>query len=258
MSPVRLEQQDALAWLHLQRPEAYNAFTREMAGELLEYLFQLRQDESVKVVAITGEGSVFSAGGDLKWVSSHPQGSSTAFHELAARVHLCITEIRRFPKPILAVINGTAAGGGFSLALACDLRLMAETARLKQAFTSQELCLDGGGTWFLPRLVGLGRALEIAAFDEWISAEQALNWGLVNRVVPPEQLTAETLSWASRLADRSSHAFATVKQLLNESWNTPLETQLEQERRGLVRTVEHPDGQEGLSAFLEKRSPSFA
>ena len=170
MSSVRLEQQDALAWLHLQRPEAYNACTREMAGELLDYLFQLRQDESVKVVAITGEGSVFSAGGDLKWVSSHLQGSRNAFHELAARVHLCITEIRRFPKPILAVINGTAAGGGFSLALACDFRLMAETARLKQAFTSQGLCLYGGGTWFLPRLVG--SALKIAALDEWISTDQ--------------------------------------------------------------------------------------
>ena len=101
------------------------------------------------------------------------------------------------------------------------------------------------------RLVGLGRALEIAAFDEWISAEQALNWGLVSRVVSPEQLVVETLSWASRLADRSNHTFATVKQLLNESWNTPLETQLEHERQGLVRTVEHSDGQEGLSAFLE-------
>ena len=94
---------------------------------------------------------------------------------MAARVHLCITEIRCFPKPILAVINGTTAGGGFSLALACDFRLMAETSLRKQAFTSQGLCLDDGGTWFLPRLVGLGRALEIAAFDEWISAEQALN-----------------------------------------------------------------------------------
>jgi 2-(1,2-epoxy-1,2-dihydrophenyl)acetyl-CoA isomerase len=135
---------------------------------------------------------------------------------------------------------------------------MAETARLKQAFTSQGLCLDGGGTWFLPRLVGLGRALKLAALDEWISAEQALNWGLVNRVVSPDQLTAETPSWASRLAERSSHAFATVKQLLNESWNTPLETQLEHERQSLVRTVEHSDGQEGLSAFLEKRSPRFA
>ena len=257
MSPVRLEQQDSLAWLHLQRSEAYNAFTREMAGELLEYLFQLRQDESVKVVAITGEGYVFSAGGDLKWVSAHPQGPSTAFHELAARVHLCITEIRCFPKPILAVINEATAGGGFS-ALACDFRLMAKIAHLKQAFTSQGLCLDSGGTWFLPRLVGLGRALKIAAFDEWISADQALNWGLVNRVVPLEQLTAETLSWASRLAERSSHAFATVKQLLNESWNAPLEAQLEQEHQGLVRTVEHSDGQEGLSAFLEKRSPRFA
>jgi enoyl-CoA hydratase/carnithine racemase len=111
MNPVRLEQQDSLAWLHLQRPEACNAFTREMARELLEHLFQLRQDESVKVVAITGEGTMFSVGGDLKWISSHPQGPSTAFHELATRVRLCITEICRFPKLILAVINGSAAGG---------------------------------------------------------------------------------------------------------------------------------------------------
>jgi 2-(1,2-epoxy-1,2-dihydrophenyl)acetyl-CoA isomerase len=255
MSPVRLEQQDSLAWLYLQRPEAYNAFAQKMAGELLEYLFQLRQDESVKVVTITREGSVFLAGGDLKWVSSHP---STAFHEWVTRVHLCITEIRHFPKPILAVINGTAAGGGFSPTLACDFRLMAETARLKQAFTSQGLCLDGGGTWFLPRLVGLGCTLEITALDEWILAEQALNCRSGNRVVSPKQLITEILGWASRLADRSSHAFATVKQLLNESWNNPLETQLEQEHQGLVRTIKLSDGQEGLSAFLEKRPPRFA
>ena len=135
---------------------------------------------------------------------------------------------------------------------------MTKTARLKQALTSHRLCLDVGGTCFLQRLVGLERALEIVALDVWISEKQALNWELVNRVGPPEKLTAETPSWASRLAERSSHAFATVKQLLNESWNTPLETQLEHERQSLVRTVEHSDGQEGLSAFLEKRSPRFA
>lgn len=257
MTLVRLERQDSLAWLHLQRPEAFNAFTRELATELLEQLLQLRADDRVRVVAITGAGEVFSAGGDLKWVSSHPQGADTAFHELATRVHLCITEIRRFPKPILAVINGTAAGGGFSLALACDFRLMAETARLKQAFTSQGLCLDGGGTWLLPRLVGLGRALEIAALDEWISAPQALAWGLVHQVVPAEQLLEAAVRWAEKLSVRSLSAFAIVKDLLNESWDTPLETQLERERQGLVRSVTHPDGQEGLRAFLEKRPPRF-
>ena len=209
-------------------------------------------------MTITGQGSLFSAGGDLKWASSHPQGPSTAFHELATRVHLCTTEIQRFPKPILAVINGTAAGGGFSLALNCDFRTMTKTARLKQALTSQRLCLDVGGTCFLQRLVGLGRALEIVALDVWISAKQALNWELVNRVGPPEKLTAETPSWASRLAERSNHAFTTIKQLLNKSWNTQIKTQLEHERQGLVRTVKHFDGQEGLSAFLQKRSPRFA
>ena len=118
--------------------------------------------------------------------------------------------------------------------------------------------MDVGGTCFLQRLVGLERALEIVALDIWISAKQALKWELVNRVGTPEKLTAEAPSWASRLAELSNHTFTTVKQLLNESWNTPLETQLEHERQGLVRTVEHSDGQEGLSAFLEKRFPRFA
>ena len=127
---------------------------------------------------------------------------------------------------------------------------MTKTARLKQALTSHRLCLDVGGTCFLQRLVGLERALEIVALDVWISEKQALNWELVNRVGPPEKLAAETPSWASRLAERFNHAFTTVKQLFK--------TQLEHERQGLVRTVKHFDGQEGLSAFLQKRSPRFA
>ena len=199
-----------------------------------------------------------SPGRDLKWSSSHLQDPITAFHELTTRVHLCIAEIQRFLELILAIINGTATGGGFSLALNCDFRTMTKTARLKQALTSHRLCLDVGGTCFLQRLVGLERALEIVALDVWISEKQALNWELVNRVGPPEKLAAETPSWASRLAERSNHAFTTVKQLLNESWNTQIKTQLEHERQGLVRTVKHFDGQEGLSAFLQKRSPRFA
>lgn len=181
-----------------------------------------------------------------------------AFRELTARVHLCIAEIQLFPKSILAVINGTATGGGFSLALNWEFRPMTKTAHLKQALTSQRLCLDVGGTWFLQRLFGLRRALEIVALDVWISAKQALNWELVNRVGLPEKFTAETPSWASRLAEHSNHAFTTVKQLLNESRNSQLETQLEHERQGRVRTIENFDDQEGLSASLQKRSPSFA
>lgn len=254
---VTREQQQGLVWLRFARPERFNAFTREVATELLEHLLFLANDATARVVIITGAGEVFSAGGDIKSAVEHPQGADAAFYELATKVHLCITEIRRFPKPVIAAINGTAAGGGFSLALACDFRVIAATARLKQAFTSNALCLDGGGTWLLPRLVGLSRAMEIAMLDDWISAEQALAWGLVHRVASAEDFPEAVTALAERLAERSQHTFQVVKTLLNDSWNTPLETQLERERQGLVQCVRHPDGVEGLQAFLEKRPPRF-
>jgi 2-(1,2-epoxy-1,2-dihydrophenyl)acetyl-CoA isomerase len=248
---------DATAHLTLNRPKSYNALNVETAQALTRALLDLGADPAIHGIIITGNGPAFSAGGDIKFVLAHPHGPAAAFHELATHVHLCVTEIRRLRKPVIAAINGMAAGGGFSLALACDFRVMAESAQLKQGFTSNALCIDAGGTFTLPRLVGLARALEIAALDQPISAAQALAWGLATQVVPDGQLleTAQTL--AQTLAQKSLHTFGCVKTLLTDSFDTPWEAQLERERRGLAACAGHADGLEGLRAFVEKRPPRY-
>jgi 2-(1,2-epoxy-1,2-dihydrophenyl)acetyl-CoA isomerase len=180
-----------------------------------------------------------------------------AFHILAAQFHLAIVEIRRMKKPVVAAINGVAAGGGFSLALACDFRVMDESAVLNQAYTSAGLCIDGGGTFTLPRLVGVARALEIAAFDKPISASRAGEWGLVTTVVAEGQALAEAVVMAQDLAHRSLNSFAWTKKLITDSFNTPFEAQIEMERAALEACADHPDGREGLRAFSEKRKPRF-
>jgi 2-(1,2-epoxy-1,2-dihydrophenyl)acetyl-CoA isomerase len=248
---------EQIAQLTLNRPDSFNALDLPTARELSARLLQLSTDSAVRGVIITGAGKAFSAGGDIKRAGEHPQGPAAAFHELATYVHLCVTEIRRMSKPVIAAINGVAAGGGFSLALACDFRIMAASARLKQGFTSNALCIDAGGTFTLPRLVGLARALEIATFDEPIAAEQALAWGLVTKVVNSDVLLEEALQMARVISMKSLHTFGWSKTLLTNAFDTSWETQLEHERQGLVSCVSHPDGREGMRAFLEKRSPRY-
>jgi len=160
-------------------------------------------------------------------------------------------------KPVVAAINGVAAGGGFSLALACDFRVMDESAVLNQAYTSAGLCIDGGGTFTLPRLVGYARALEIAAFDKPIPASRALDWGLVTKVTAGGQALDEGMTMARDLAGRSLNSFAWTKKLITDSFSTSFETQIETERAALEACADHPDGQEGLRAFAEKRKPRF-
>lgn len=254
---VSLTTNDKVATILLNRPEAYNALDRETVGELQTILFQASSDPDIRGVVITGAGKAFSAGGDIRGVMAHPQGPAAAFNVLAAQVHVCVTEIRRMRKPVVAAINGVAAGGGFSLALASDFRVMARSAQLKQGFTSNALCIDGGATFTLPRLVGLARALEIAAFDEPIAAEQALSWGLVTRVVDDGEAVTEAVRLVQAIAEKSLHTFGLSKQLLTNSYETALEAQLEGERQGLISAVSHPDGVEGMTAFLEKRKPRY-
>lgn len=255
--PVLMTVHGSTAQLALNRPESYNALNIPTAQALTRMLLDVGADPAIHGVIITGNGPAFSAGGDIKFVLAHPHGPAAAFHELATQVHVCVTEIRRLRKPVIATINGVAAGGGFSLALACDFRIMAESARLKQGFTSNALCIDAGGTFTLPRLVGLARALEIAAFDEAIAADQALAWGLVTRVVPDARLLDTALEMARTLAQRSLHTFGHVKTLLTDAFDTSWEAQLERERRGLTTCAGHADGLEGLRAFVEKRPPHY-
>ena len=254
---VEIFVEDKIAKVFLNKPKAYNSFDLEMIDNFAAKISSLAIDPEIRGIIISGRGKAFCAGGDVRWAANHPQGASAALHLLAGSLHTAIVEIRRMRKPVIAAINGVAAGAGFSLALACDFRVMERSALLRQAYTSNGLCIDGGGTYTLPRLVGLAKALEIAAFDEAISAEKALEWGLVTKVVEDGKSVEEAFNLAKMLSEKSMYSYGWVKALLTESFSTPLEVQLEKERKGLSACAAHPDGKEGIQAFLEKRKPVF-
>jgi 2-(1,2-epoxy-1,2-dihydrophenyl)acetyl-CoA isomerase len=246
-----------VAQIQINRPEAFNAMDDVVLRDLARHLTALAVDDGVRSVVITGTGKAFCAGADLKSVIMVPDKAYEVLYTLAVVLHQSILEIRRMRKPVIAAINGVAAGAGMSMALACDFRVMAKSAVLRQAYTSWGLCIDGGGTFMLPRLVGLAKAMEIAAFDPKITADMALEWGMVTKVAEDDQVLAEALAMARELGDRSLHSFGWVKQLLTDSFTTPLEVQLERERLGVATCGGHPDGQEGMIAFAMKRKPVF-
>jgi 2-(1,2-epoxy-1,2-dihydrophenyl)acetyl-CoA isomerase len=254
---IELIVEEKIATIYFNRPKVFNSFDLEMINDFATKLSSLSTDQEIRSVVISGRGKAFCAGGDVRWAASHPKGAAAAFHLLAGSLHNAIVEIRRMRKPVIAAINGVAAGAGFSIALSCDFRVIERSAILRQAYTSNGLCIDGGGTFTLPRLVGLAKAIEIAAFDEPISADKALEWGLVTKVVEDGKSVEEAFEMAKRLANTSLYSFGRVKELLTESFNTPLELQLERERKGLSACAAHPDGREGIQAFLEKRKPLF-
>jgi len=242
----------------LNRPKVFNAIDLEMATELTEQLMSLSADERMQAVVLTGNGNAFCAGGDLKWMHGFEEGAAAAVRRLVTQFHLAITEIRTMRRPVIAAINGVAAGGGFSLALACDFRVMSENATLRQSYTSKGLSIDGGGTFMLPRLVGLAKALEIAAFDRPIDAHKAQAWGLATQVVGNGEAERAAMKLADELCGRSMNSLAWSKRLLSHSFQTDLASQLEAERAAIVACASHADGLEGLKAFVEKREPHFA
>jgi len=254
---VKLDVIEGIARITLNRPKAYNAFSLDMIQALAERLIELAMDRTVVGVIITGEGKAFSTGADLKWLSGFGKSYGEALHELSARYHQAILEIRRMPKPVVAAINGIAAGGGFSMALACDFRVMEASAVLRQAYTINGLSIDGGGTFTLPRLVGLARAMEIATFDRPISVEKALSWGLVTEVVENGQAVKRAIELIKEMKSIPLSSFAACKKLITDSFNTSFETQLEKEREILSWCADHPNGREGIRAFLEKRKPVY-
>ena len=254
---VLTEKRENILQITLNRPEAYNAMDLDLMRMLGEALSSAAADRAIQGVLLTGNGKAFCAGGDLKWINQQSQEAGSVLYKLAPQFHLSITEIRRMEKPVVTAINGIAAGGGFSLALACDFRVMAQSAILRQAYTSSGLSIDGGGSFALPRLVGLARAMEIMAFDQPISSAKALEWGLVTKVVPDDQVLNEALTMLQTLTQGALLSFAWSKKLMIDSFNNTLETQLELERQGISDCAVHPNGQEGIRAFVEKRKPSF-
>lgn len=254
---ILLEKKSKYAIIYFNHPEGYNAFDLDMMTSFANCLVSLSTNPNIMGIIISGKGKAFSTGGDLKWGASYEGGAAVAFHELSSRFHQAILEIRNMAKPVIAAINGVAAGGGFSLALACDFRIMAKSAMLKQGYTSNGLTLDGGGTHTLPRLVGLSKALEIISFDEPMNSEKALALNLVNDVVDDDDVMNAAENMLQKISGVSPVSFGYTKQLLYQSFQTSFESQLESERRALSACAAGNDGKEGINAFLEKRKPEF-
>jgi 2-(1,2-epoxy-1,2-dihydrophenyl)acetyl-CoA isomerase len=249
---------DRILYLTLNRSTVLNAIDLDMVAALQQHLKEAKTNAAIRAIVITGSDPAFCSGGDLKFavqINSDIPGDS--FLALTAVLHQCVEEIRTIPKPVIASINGVAAGVGLFLALACDLRIMANTAYLKQSNTTYGLSTPAGGTFTLPRLVGIGQAMEIIMLDQPIDAHRAYKLGLVNRVVPGNTLAANTHALAESVAKMPIETLGRMKQLMNQSFYNTLSEQLAAEREAIATSANSLEGREGLSAFLQKRNPVY-
>lgn len=252
---IRTETVEAVMTITLDRPEALNAFDRAMKEELFAALKAAARDRSVRVVVLTGAGRAFNAGQDLK--ERQVPGATDLSSELRERYNPIILAMRALEKPIIAAVNGVAAGAGCSLALACDLIIASEEARFIQAFGRVGLVPDSGSTWFLPRLLGHARAAEMTLLGEPMDAATAERLGLVNRVVPKERLMDEVRDLAQRLARSAPLSLALTKRALVRAMDASLESQLDYEAQLQAVAGASSDHVEGITAFVEKRPPVF-
>lgn len=254
---LRFEQRDAIARITLNRPQAHNSLNREMADDLYSVALRCAHDEQIRAVILTGEGSVFCAGGDLKSFHAERDALPAKLAALLDHFHGAVTHLSRMRAPVIAAVNGVAAGAGLSLACAADLVLAAESAHFTMAYTRAGLTPDGSATFFLPRIVGLHRALDLALTNRALTAAEAEAWGIVSRVVPDAALAGEAWALAEQLAHGATLALGGAKRLLRESFSNTLETQLNHESDSITAMTRTSDGREGIAAFVEKRPPHF-
>jgi 2-(1,2-epoxy-1,2-dihydrophenyl)acetyl-CoA isomerase len=252
---LRLEVDGAVASITLDRPAALNALTIPVKVALLDALRSIADDRAVRAVVLTGAGRAFCAGQDLG--EREAPDAPPLDVELRERYNPIIRAIRDMGQPVIAAINGVAAGAGASIAFACDLRIASSEARFVLAFDRIGLVPDSGATWFLPRLVGAARAAEMALVGDAIGAEEAHRIGLVSRVVPADSLLAEARALADRIAAGAPRAKAATKHALQRSWASDLEAALEAEARLQGEAGATADHAEGLAAFRDKRTPRF-
>jgi 2-(1,2-epoxy-1,2-dihydrophenyl)acetyl-CoA isomerase len=256
---VVLTSEGGVCTITLNRPEVLNAFNDALTSELAEALRSAERDHAVRAVILTGAGRAFSSGQDLgdlkaKYVPGYVPHLGD---DLRRRYNPIIRRIREMEKPVIAAVNGVAAGAGCSLALACDLRIASEQASFIEVFIHVGLVPDSGSTFMLPRLVGLGRAMELCCTGQKVDAEEALRLGLVNQVVPAEELIPTAQKLAAKLASLPGRAIALTKRLLNQSLQNDLEQQLEAEAFAQETAGRTQDHHEGVMAFLDKRKPAF-
>ena len=257
-STLIFEVRNNVAWITLNRPEAFNAMNLQCMKELFDVANRCGSDPAVRAAVLTGSGTkAFCAGGDVAAFAHDPASVDLLIKEMTAYLHMAISRFAWMDAPLIAAINGVAAGAGLSMAACCDLAIASETARFTSAYTQIGLSPDGSSTYYLSRLVGTRRAMELYLTNRNLSAREALDWGLVNQVVPADQLMNEVTSLAEKLARGPTRAHGGVKKLLLMSPTETLESQMERETRQIVELSKSADGIEGVRAFVEKRKPQF-
>lgn len=249
-----------VSWIRLNRPEAMNAVTWEQRERVIALLADASADPAVRAVVITATGKGFCAGADLRGAPSTPAGDRVA-GDVARMIRLgaqrLITAVLDCEKPVIAAVNGTAAGIGAHLALACDLVIAAEEARFIEVFVRRGLVPDGGGAYLLPRLLGPQKAKELMFFGDAVPAAEAARLGLVNKVVPADGLEAAARAWAERLAQGPTRALALTKQLVNASLDGDRATALAAEATAQELNMTTADANEGVASFVERRTPKY-
>ena len=261
LKTLRIEIDGEIGTLTLDRPDSLNAMSPEMIGELTVAASWLADRAPFRALVVTGAGRAFSAGGDVNWFKEGVEHDAidlpSSVRRGAEHLHQAITDFRRIPYPVIAAVNGVAAGAGFSVALMCDLRIASAEASFVCAYGRIGASPDGGMTYFLPRVVGPAKALELLLNDPVLSAEQARDEGLVSRVVPADELVAEARAKASKLAAKAPHYVRMSKLLVAQSLDNSLTEHLQLERHGIADSMATDDLREGVSAFFEGRDATF-
>src|SRR5947208_1721050 len=255
---IRTETEENITTITIDRPEKLNAFSGTMREDLLAVLRGAADDRDCRVVIITGAGRAFCAGGDVEYMSGlEKKGDIDAFRKLLNAGRDVVTQIAEMAKPVIASVNGIAAGAGCNLALACDYRIASDVAKLGETFVKIGIHPDWGGTWFLPRLVGPSRAFELLTTGRMVDTAEALTIGMIDRVVPLADLPEQTLTLARAIAQGPPQAIADIKRALSASRTNSLLAQVELESEHQVRAFLSHDAAEGMAAFFEKRAPRF-
>ncbi len=255
---ILFEKAGGVAKITLNRPETFNALSLDLGEELFDAVTRCHSDAEVRAVVITGTGKAFSAGGDIRSMAEALKGDvSSVLRQLAAVLANAMISITRLPKPVVAAVNGTAAGAGLALVLASDMAIASEKAKFVVAFTGIALSPDSSTTFFLPRYVGLKKAMELTLTNRPLSAQEAADMGIINEVVAEGEFAARVDSFAATLAQGPTIAFGKAKQLLHRGLSERLETQVEDERHIVADCGLTADFREAVNAFLEKRTPRF-
>lgn len=252
------EKESGIATITLNRPDTANTLDLVMARELSDVSIICDESDDIRVVIIRGAGDrFFSAGGDLASFAASGDKASHIIKDVASNMHMALSRLNRMDGATISAINGTAAGAGFSISIATDFSIAVDSAKFTMAYTAAGLSPDGGASYFLPRRIGDLRARELMMTNRTLRAQDALEWGLVNQVVAPEELDSVVTELAEKLANGPSRAYGQVKKLLASSYENGIETQMELETRGVSDMSKTYDGNEGIAAFLEKRKPAF-